>query len=91
MWNTQTAIKLGDQMKKYKKWTIIKKECSHGRKVFISDEGDIRVTYSKAPKWAQKAAMEIYRDGQEGFPTEKGIATIVRKFWARIIADAAKS
>jgi hypothetical protein len=79
-------------MKKSKRWKIIKEESVHGRKVYSDNDGDVKVTYSKAPQWAQIAALEIYRDAEEnGFPTEKGIKDIVRMFWARIISDATKS
>jgi hypothetical protein len=43
-----------------------------------------------APKWAQRAAMLIYRDMESGAPTKKGIKTIVRGLWAAIIAREAK-
>lgn len=43
-----------------------------------------------APKWAQRAAVLIYRDMKSGPPTEKGVKTIVRGLWAAIIAREAK-
>jgi len=44
-----------------------------------------------APKWAQRAAVLIYRDMKSGPPTEKGVKTIVRGLWAAIIAREARS
>jgi hypothetical protein len=51
---------------------------------------DIKVVYPKAPKWAQKIAMQIYEDGKRGFPNEKGVNEIVRGLWAAMIAEAVK-
>ena len=59
-------------------------------KVYVHRKtGNIRVIYPKAPKWAQDAAMSIYRDLEEGgMPTEKGVRDIVRGLWAAMIARA---
>jgi hypothetical protein len=55
------------------------------------DTGDIKVRYPKAPKWAQKAAMEIYNDIQEcGEVLPKGVKDCVRGTWAYMIAKAAR-
>lgn len=53
--------------------------------------GAIRVAYPKGPMWAQKVAMTIWRDAtHNGLPTRKGTKDIVRGYWAKMIAEAAK-
>jgi hypothetical protein len=43
------------------------------------------------PLWAQIAALTIWTDAElNGLPTEKGIESIVKKTWAKIITDAKK-
>lgn len=53
--------------------------------------GNFRCVYPKAPKWAQKAAVRIWKDLQRGGPpTKKGVKDIVRGQWAKIIYEASK-
>ncbi len=45
----------------------------------------------KPPKWAQQAAYRIWLDGhRKGWPTEKGIEHVVKMWWGKLIAKAAK-
>lgn len=74
-----------------KNWNEIKdkRDACLGLKVFVHDTtGAIKVIYPKAPKWASRAALRIYRDLEKGgMPTKKGISDIVKKTWGWIIAD----
>jgi hypothetical protein len=76
------------------KWreTTRKSERKKGLIVLVNeDTGDIKVLYPKTPKWAQKAAMAIYKDIQEyGEVTPKGVKDCVRGSWAYMIAKAAR-
>jgi hypothetical protein len=72
------------------KWKLV--EDRNFTKTYENSKGDIRVVYPKAPRWARKAAMKIWRDAEKnGFPTQKGTRDIVKGLWAKFIADAAKS
>ena len=75
-----------------KKWKRIdKNETPHCKTYEHVITGDIQVIYPKAPKWAQKIAMTIWRDAHHnGLPTKKGTKDIVRGFWAKMIVEAAK-
>jgi hypothetical protein len=74
-----------------KKWTRIKdKKENKYLKVYESDQGDYKIIYPKAPKWAQKVAYEIWKDANNGVPYKKGVKTIVKGLWAKMIAEAAK-
>lgn len=74
-------------MRKWKEITA-GDERQKGLRVYVHDiTGDIRVIYPKAPKWAQRAAMDIWRDIEEGGPvTKKGTRDIVCGTWAYMIA-----
>jgi hypothetical protein len=75
------------------KWKEItsKSEREKGLKILVNDDGDIKVLYPKAPKWAQRVALAIYEDLQDGgVPTPKGVKTCVRGTWAYMIAKAAR-
>jgi len=73
-----------------KNWKRVEKENPY-LKVYVNDKtGDIRVIYPKVPKWAQKAAMLIYRDVKQGAPTEKGVKNIVCGMWAKMIEMSSK-
>jgi hypothetical protein len=73
-----------------KNWKRMKDES--GSQVYVHRKtGNIKVIYPKAPKWAQRAALRVFRDLQKGGePTEKGIRNIVKGTWAYLIAREAK-
>lgn len=62
-----------------------------GLRVFVFRSGNIIVKYPKAPKWAQDAAMAVWRDLQEGgLVTKKGVKSVVCGQWAWMIAQKRK-
>ena len=73
-----------------KVWKRVTKGENKFLTVLVSNEGEIRVRYPKAPKWAQKVAYEIWKDNQEGEVTREGVNTIVKGLWAKMIAEAAR-
>ena len=80
-------------MKKQSKWREIfdKRDKALGLRVFIHDvTGNIRVVYPKnVPAWAQKAALQIFQDIENGgVPTNKGVRDVVKKGWGYLIAKA---
>jgi len=76
-----------------KNWKDVstKSDRKKGIAVYADKKGDIHVRYPKAPKWAQRVAMDIWRDMEEGGPvTRKGTRDIVRGMWAYMIATASR-
>lgn len=71
------------------RWKLI--EIDHYVKVYENSKGDIKCIYPKAPKWAQKIALAIYKDVEKNGPvTKKGVKDIVKGQWAKMISEAAK-
>lgn len=76
-------------MKAKKGWKLI--EVDNYVKVYTNEKGDIKCIYPTAPKWAQKVAFEIWKDIEESGPvTKKGVRTIVKGTWAKMIYEASK-
>ncbi len=77
------------------KWKEVfdKRDSRRGLRVYVHEvSGDIHVDYPKnVPEWAQKAALAIYRDLEDGgMPTKKGVPDIVKRMWGYMIAKAVK-
>jgi hypothetical protein len=72
---------------KSKKWKFY--ETDDYVDVYVSDAGDIKCIYPKAPKWAADVAEKIWKDIEKnGIPTRKGVRDIVRGQWGTYIAKA---
>jgi hypothetical protein len=71
------------------KWKLI--EVEDYVKVYEDAKGNIKCVYPKAPKWAQKAAFQIWADQEKNGPvTKKGVRDIVQGTWAKIIYEWSK-
>jgi phage terminase small subunit len=79
-------------MSRANKWVRSKsKKDNKYLKVFTNDDGDIKVIYPKAPKWAQRVAFEIWKDVEKGGqPTKNGVKDVVKGLWAKMIYEASK-
>jgi hypothetical protein len=73
-----------------KNWQRIEKGENPFLRVYVHKKsGNIKISYPKAPKWAQDVAELIYRDIEEGgMPTKKGVKDVVRGLWAAMIVEA---
>ena len=67
-----------------------KDECYKYVKVFLNKNGDAKIIYPTAAKWAQEAAMLIHGHIKLiGHVTDKGVKSLVKGLWAKIIEEAA--
>ena len=72
-------------------WERVDKDEKYLKVYVHKKSGNIRVVYPRAPKWAQRAALKIYRDLEYGLPTQKGVKDIVLGLWAKMIAREKKN